>query len=276
MKKPHDEPPTVGSDGLSVRLSGEWIRRKHHFLDRYCAITATGMKNRFPVRVFLDVMAGPGLCKIKGSGEELPGSPLIAMKHHFTKFVFVEGDPTLASALQQRIAVHPKATLATVTAGDWTQEVAAGRLRFDEGLVVAFIDPTGIKQVPWETVKELLTSNPKIDVLATLQYAMGITLNVYQYLDSGSEQTTALDTFLGERDWRSWPREATDAAFTTRVINRWFEKLRDLGFQGSRQITVDANGSPLYRLALFSRHPKADEFWRKIITVDESGQRELL
>jgi len=28
--------------------------------------------------------------------------------------------------------------------------------------------------------------------------------------------------------------------------------------------------------SLFSRHPKADEFWRKIATVDESGQRELL
>jgi hypothetical protein len=44
---------TFGSDGLPVRLSGEWIRRKHHYLDRYCAITATGMKNRFSERVFL-------------------------------------------------------------------------------------------------------------------------------------------------------------------------------------------------------------------------------
>lgn len=276
MKKPDEELRSIGSDGLAVRVSGDWIRRKHHFLDRYCAITATGMKNRFRERIFLDVMAGPGICKLKGSGEELAGSPLIAMKHDFTKFVFVESDPILASALKQRIAAHPKATSATVIAADWTQEVVNGRLSFSEGLVVAFVDPTGIKQVPWHTVEQFLTTNPKIDILATLQYAMGITLNIYQYLDSASEQTTALDTFLGEREWRSWPREATDAAFTARVINRWFEKLRDLGFQGSRQITVEANGSPLYRLALFSRHSKADEFWRKIITVDESGQRELL
>jgi hypothetical protein len=246
----------MGSDGLPVRLSGEWIRRKHHYLDRYCAITATGMKNRFRERVFLDVMAGPGICKIKDSGEELAGSPLIAMKHDFTKFVFIESDPKLAAALEK--------------------EVAEGRLTFPKGLVVAFVDPTGIKQAPWQAMKQLLMNNSKIDILATLQYAMGITLNVYQYLDSGSEQTTALDSFLGERDWRSWLREATDAAFTTRVINRWVEKLGALGFHGSRQITVDANGSPLYRLALFSRHPKADEFWRKIITIDESGQRQLL
>lgn len=266
----------IGSDGLPVRLSGEWIRRKHHYLDRYCGITATGMKNRFTERVFLDVMAGPGLCKIKDSGEELLGSPLIAMKHDFTKFVFVESDPELAVALEKRIALQPKANLATVVRGDWTQEVAAGRLTFPRGLVVAFVDPTGIKQVPWQAMRQFLMNNPKIDTLATLQYAMGITLNVYQYVDSGSEQTTALDSFLGERDWRNWPREGTDAAFTARVINRWVEKLDALGFQGSRQITVKADGTPLYRLALFSRHRKADEFWRKITTIDERGQRELL
>ena len=77
------------------------------------------MKNKFRERVFLDVMAGPGLCRIKDSGEELPGSPLIAMKHDFTKFVFVESDPELATALEKRIALQPKANLATVIRGDW-------------------------------------------------------------------------------------------------------------------------------------------------------------
>jgi hypothetical protein len=64
----------IGSDGLATRLTGEWIRRKHHYLDRYCAITALGMKNAFSERIFLDVMAGPGRCKIKDTAEEVPGS----------------------------------------------------------------------------------------------------------------------------------------------------------------------------------------------------------
>ena len=272
----NDQPNPIAADGLPARASGDWIRRKHHYLDRYCAITATGMKNRFSERVFVDVMAGPGVCKIKDTGEEFPGSPLIALRHDFTKFVFVEADPELAAALETRIAGHPKAQLATVIRGDWTQAAAEGRLRFARGLVVAFVDPTGISQVPWTAMERLLRDSPKIDLLATLQYAMGITLNVYQYIEFGPNQTTALDVFLGEGDWRSWPHERTDADFTARVLNRWVEKLGALGFQGSRQITVEANRTPLYRLALFSRHPKAGEFWQKIITVDESGQRELL
>lgn len=272
----NDQPNPIAADGLPARASGDWIRRKHHYLDRYCGITASGMKNRFGERVFVDVMAGPGVCKVKTTGEEFPGSPLIAMKHDFTKFVFVESDPELAAALQKRIDTHPKARLATVISGDWTQAAAEGRLKFERGLVVAFVDPTGIAQIPWKAMERLLRDNPKIDLLATLQYAMGITLNVYQYIEAGPEQTTALDVFLGERDWRNWPRERTDADFAALVLNRWVEKLGALGFQGSRQITVEANRTPLYRLALFSRHPKADEFWRKIITVSESGQRELL
>jgi three-Cys-motif partner protein len=232
------------------------------------------MKNSFQHRVYVDVMAGPGICKIRETGEEVEGSPLIALRHEFTRYVFIEADPKLAEALEFRVSKHPKAKQAKVICADWAEEARAGRLQFS-GLVVAFLDPTGIAQAPWQATECLLRANSKIDLLTTLQYAMGITLNLYQYIESKPEQITALDKFLGESDWRQWERPPTDSAFTERVLSRYTEKFSQLGFQGSRQITVEANGKPLYRLALFSRHPKADEFWRKIIGVDENGQREF-
>jgi hypothetical protein len=144
-----DQPnPLAAADGLPARLSGEWIRRKHHYLCRYCGITATGMKNAFPRRVF------------------------------------VEADPSLAAALEKRVGAHPKARQTTVICEDWAKVAAAGRLRFD-GLVVAFVDPTGISQVPWMAMERFLRDNPKIDLLTTLQYAMGITLNAYQPVKKG-------------------------------------------------------------------------------------------
>jgi len=48
-------------------------------------------------------MAGPGLCKIEKTGEELPGSPLTALKHPFTDWVFIESDPISAAALTKRV-----------------------------------------------------------------------------------------------------------------------------------------------------------------------------
>jgi three-Cys-motif partner protein len=262
----------IASDGLVARPSGSWVRRKHHYLDRYCGITATGMKNKWPRRVYLDVMAGPGLCKIENTGEELPGSPLIALEHEFTDWLFIESDPVLADALSKRVGkVNPKAR---VIQGDWTTLVSKGQLDFPNALVVAFVDPTGIQQVPWDALQRLLKGNRTIDLLMTIQYAMGITLNANNYIESQQEQT-AIDQFLGERQWRDWHcRNASD--FKDQVLARFFQKMEALRFKGSRQQTVEADGRPLYRLALFSRHPKADEFWQKIITVDETGQKELL
>ena len=261
----------IASDGLVARPSGNWVKRKHHYLDRYCGITATGMKNKWPRRVYLDVMAGPGKCEIENTGEELPGSPLIALKHEFTDWVFVENDPVLADALAKRVKkVNPKAR---VIQGDWTALVSKGELDFDNALVVAFVDPTGIQHVPWDALQQLLKGNRTIDLLMTIQYAMGITLNANNYIESQTEQTV-LDRFLAERRWRDWHCKSP-TEFKDKTLDVLFEKLRGIGFAYGGQQTIQANKRPLYRLALFSRNPLAEKFWKEIIRVDETGQREF-
>src|SRR5205823_6441166 len=90
------------SDGLLARKSGEWAKRKHYYLNNYCGITTVSMRNRFKL-VFLDVMAGPGLCKIEETGEEFPGSPFVALQHDFSEYIFIEADAALVDALKQRV-----------------------------------------------------------------------------------------------------------------------------------------------------------------------------
>jgi three-Cys-motif partner protein len=120
---------TVASEGLPARVSGSWIETKHHYLDRYCGIFSKGMKNRWPKRVFIDVMAGPGLCKIRDTGSELDGSPLIALNHPFTDFVFVESDPSLCEALKKRVARHANEGQSVIAiCSDWQNAVDRGAL----------------------------------------------------------------------------------------------------------------------------------------------------
>jgi three-Cys-motif partner protein len=110
-------------------------------------------------------MAGPGLCRLKETGEEFARSPLVALDHEFDRFIFIEEEPALAAALKQRIAKHPKAKRAKVIADSWLEVAKSGRLLFDDKtLVVAFIDPTGISQVPLEAMLEL-TKNHKVTSL---------------------------------------------------------------------------------------------------------------
>ena len=56
-----DSPYLPAIDGLPARKSGEWAKRKHHYLRNYCGITTVSMRGKFKV-VYLDVMAGPGRC----------------------------------------------------------------------------------------------------------------------------------------------------------------------------------------------------------------------
>lgn len=272
-----DAPYLPAGDGLLARKSGLWAKRKHHFLRKYCDITTRAMQNK-KVRnqdlrlVYLDVMAGPGLCKIKETGEEFPGSPFIALEHKFHEFILIEDDSQLADALRQRIARHPKASLVKVLSQNWVELVEEGRLRFShDTLVVAFVDPTGISQVPMKAMIEL-TKNKRIDLLVTIQHSLGITWNVPQYIKSESGQT-ALDAFLDSSGWRNWKwKEASE--FAQMAIDAFSQRIQQEGFIGTKHISVP-EGQPLYRFTLFSRHPLAEKFWNEILRIDETGQREL-
>jgi three-Cys-motif partner protein len=261
------------ADGLPVRKSGEWAKRKHHYLKNYCGITTVSMRNKFKL-VYLDVMAGPGRCKIEETNEEFPGSPLVALDHDFAQYIFIEEEAELVNALKQRVANHPKAHKIKIFSENWIDVVEAGRLKFDDStLVVAFVDPTGISQVPMSAMKKL-ADNPRIDLLVTIQYRLGIVWNAPQYLKARGNQT-ALDNFLGNPNWREW--ENKDAGeFGRRAVECFCDKFqREENFIGTRHVSIPEN-NPLYRFTLFSRHPLGKSFWLKIVKTDEKGQRQLL
>ena len=262
------------SDGLPVRMSGERAKRKHHYLKNYCGITTVSMRNKFKKGVlYLDVMAGPGRCKIEGTNEEFSGSPFVALEHDFANYIFIEKDPSLRDALVKRVSKHPKANKVKIIADDWLNAIGSGQLKFDAStLVVAFVDPIGISEVPMAAMQQL-AENPKIDLLVTIQYRLGIVRNLPQYLKSKNNQT-ALDAFLGDQSWRKW-KSADFGEFGRRAVEHFCDKFKqDQRFIGTRHVSVPEE-NPLYRFTLFTRHPRGEDFWNKILKISEKGQREL-
>jgi three-Cys-motif partner protein len=261
------------NDGLPVRISGEWAKRKHYYLKNYCGITTVAMRKKFKL-VYLDVMAGPGRCKIEETNEEFPGSPLVALEHDFSEYIFIEDDVESVNALKQRVAHHPKASKIKIIPENWIEVAESGRLKFDDStLVVAFVDPTGISQVPLSAMR-LLAANPRIDLLVTIQYRLGIVWNAPQYRRAGGSHT-ALDNFLGERTWREWKtRDSSDLG--QRAVEYFCDKFQhEEHFIGTQHVSVPEQ-NPLYRFTLFTRHPRGEDFWKKILKISETGQRELL
>jgi three-Cys-motif partner protein len=267
-----DSPYLMADDRLLARKSGEWAKRKHHYLRNYCGITTVSMRSKFKL-VYLDVMAGPGRCKIKETGEEFPGSPLVALDHDFSDYILIEEEPNLADALRQRVAVHPKARKVKVIQENWVNVVESGGLKFDAStLVVAFVDPTGISQTPMSAMK-VLAKNPRIDLLVTIQHRLGIVWNTPQYRRSTKGQT-ALDAFLDDRSWRAW-KDKDPTEFGRLGVERFCENFEKEAFINTRHVSVPES-NPLYRFTLFSRHPRGEDFWLKVLKMDEKGQRELL
>ena len=269
-----DKPVYVtGNDELPTRVSGQWARRKHHYLGNYCGIATGAVGKKWPGGVvYLDVMAGPGRCREEATSEEFDGSPLIALNYDFAAYYFVEEHPDGFAALKERLRNHPKRERIHLCNENWIDLVAKGELQFDaRTLVVAFIDPTGISAVPMSAIQTLMR-NPHIDLLLTIQYALGIVLNAPQFTRSEGENTV-LDHFLGSTEWRQW--QCKDSSeLGRRAIEAFCAKIEASGFKGSRHISVPET-RPLYRFAYFSRHVLGAKLWHEILKIDEKGQREL-
>lgn len=174
----------MDDDGLLKRGSGEWVKRKHYFLQRYCHMFTQGMRRKWGHLTYVDLMAGPGMCQITATGEVVAGSPLIALEYEFDQYMFFESDPDSYYALNQRVANHAKAGLCEVSPFPWESVVSAPGFKLPEGLTLAFVDPNGIRQAPWSGVQSLALASQHLDILMTIQSGMGISLNRDQYLAS--------------------------------------------------------------------------------------------
>lgn len=251
-------------DGLAIRPSGPWIARKHFYLKRYADIFSRGMKRKWAL-TYIDLFAGPGRCGIELTGEEKDGSPLIALGHDFSSYIFVEQSQEDLEVLKTRCSHSPKFSRIKFILGDCNTTV---NQIHPEGLSLAFIDPTGI-DVHFDTIRTL-TKNRRVDLLMNIQFGMDIKRNFEHYLKikSGSD----LDLFLGGNvDWNELksPRDA---------IKLYKKRIQELDYSTVeyKDIVIrNIKNAPMYFLLFASKNPKGIDFWKKISTKDEIGQYEM-
>jgi len=92
----------TASDGLSARLTGLWVHDKKYYLERYLDIVSRGVGPKWEGRLsYIDLFSGPGKSIIRGGDQEIDGSPLIALKHGFSNYVFID-IPEIITVLKKR------------------------------------------------------------------------------------------------------------------------------------------------------------------------------
>jgi three-Cys-motif partner protein len=248
-------------DHLPIRESGPWIEKKHKLLAYYGHLFATGMKNIFEDRVYLELFSGPGKCVIRDTGKEELGSPLKVIGHEFTKFIFTEVNIAAAGALATRLEPFANSDLAEIWCGDCAD--AIHDIRIPPGaLTFAFIDPTGIAHAPFSLI-ETLHKKTRCDLLINIQHGMGIKMNIHQYTPDADEQS-ALTRFLGNDHWKRLPTH-NGGDFFRGVLDLYKQQLDRLGFTFTgREVVISTNkNTPLYLLLYATKHKRGSDFWDK-------------
>jgi len=276
-------------DGLPMREAGKWAAAKLDYLQRYIDVFETSMRDKWPERNYVDLMAGPGKNRVRETGEVLLGSPLLALTTHhpFTGYYLNELAEASADALRARCSASPVADRVEITAADCNQQVdaivASLKATENQSLNLAFLDPQGL-ELRWQTVAKL-ASVRRMDLIlhypeGGLNRAMGRTFEV--------AADTAVDRFFGGREWRAiytaW-RVHRRGVLHRQLMDLYRAGLGSLGYVEVRRadqvgdeplMRNVAKNAPLYRLLFASKHPLGEEFWRAVTRRDVYGQRRLL
>jgi three-Cys-motif partner protein len=172
-----DETAALAEDGLPARLTGKWVFDKKYYFERYLDIFTHGVGKKWNGQLaYADLFSGPGKSLIRETSEEIDGSPLIALRYDFARYVFVDV-PEVIAVLRERLKGHPKCNSITFIEGDCNTVVDDIRAALPANhLNLAFIDPTGL-QIRFRTISKLV-ENRKIDLLMTIQFGMGIRMNI--------------------------------------------------------------------------------------------------
>src|SRR5260370_38377055 len=107
----------------------------------------------------------------------------------------------------------------------------------------------------------------------TVQFGMGIRLNLNQYIKAEGAKLTA---FLGNAEWRKDASEGGSASQVLRRIkNRYLHHLRELGYLPAKDREIDIRNDQnvlLYFVAFASRHPLGGKLWRQRTQMSGAGR----
>lgn len=258
-----------GDDGFDTRGVGRWVDRKVVVVDTLASMFATGMKNRWPRRAYVELFAGPGRSWDRDKKRFVAGSAIRALDFEFTDYVFVDKDPRATAALKSRISGHSRGQLAHVRTKDCNAAIdEVRRLVPPNALMLAFIDPTAW-QISFDAVSRLVDGR-KVDLL--------LTFHAFRLVRVAHLPVPQIDAFFGTPDWRPIVQQPSRYLIVEELAELYNRQLASLGYLPSYQYRVpfrNSKNSSLYQLVGFSRDTVGVDFWAKASRARESGQRQF-
>ena len=272
-KKARDYFVPVPDDGLVTNPIGPWAEEKYRYVGMYAEMFATGMKNKWPRRLYLDLFSGPGYSRVRDTGRVVLGSPMIALSlpDPFDEYVFSDESPEALDALRIRVAGLDQQLPVTYIPGDANVAVArivtvVSATPSKSTLSFCFLDPYKLN-IHFQTV-ERIAEGRAVDFLILLALYIDANRNIQWYV--GDDNPT-IDLFLGDRTWRPRWKTAERAgdSIVKFLANEYSARMGQIGYltmtlEDMVKVSTRDKRLPLYYLAFFSKHAKGLEFWRAV------------
>jgi three-Cys-motif partner protein len=265
-----------GRDGHPVQCVGSWAMEKHDYLQRYIEATCAA-RAKFLVSTagrpaggaaYIDLFAGPGMARVRTSGEIIDGSPIVAAKHSvspFSRLIFVDREAENANALEARLGALGRQ--ATVICGDSNDKIAEVLDNVPpHGLNIALIDPYDLKTLSFETLRRLAAVK-RMDLLIHFP-----TMDIKRNFATSSAY---IARFLGTDKWKDAVKEARQVVNLIDILRA---QLATFGYQQEkvRSLAVkNEHGGLLYHLVFATKDRLGNKIWESIARTDAKRQREL-
>jgi three-Cys-motif partner protein len=264
----------VPDDGRFCSEVGKQSEEKHSLVSLYARLFSTGMKGKWDERVYIELYAGSGYSRIRDTSRTIAGSPIRALQleHPFDKYIFCEKGTKELEALGARVEECAPSANVEYISGDCNQrvdEILAAIPAHSPGhrvLSLCFVDPFDIG-IRFETLRTL--SRRYVDFLVLLALYMDANRNYENYV---KEEAVKIDEFLGSGTWRERWRVASQngTSFPQFLAEEFSISMEALQYQPQpfykmRSVKIPEMNVKLYRLALFSRSPRAYAFWDQVL-----------
>ena len=263
----------VPDDGLPTNEIGPWAEEKYRYVGMYAELFATGMKNKWPHRTYLDLFSGPGYSRVRDTHRVVLGSPMIALSlmDPFDAYVFAEENPQSLDALRTRVARLNQPSPVTYLPGDANKKVdrvieMISKTPARSTLSFCFLDPYKLN-IHYNTVRRIAEGRA-VDFLILLALYTDANRNIQFYV---ADRNQTIDLFLGTSDWR--PRWKTAELAGDTIVEflamEYSTRMSQIGYlpmniQDMVKVRTLDNNLPLYYLAFFSKHRTGLKFWDQV------------
>jgi three-Cys-motif partner protein len=272
-KKRRDYFIYVDDDRLPTNDIGPWAEQKYRYVGMYAELFATGMKNKWQHRVYLDLFSGSGYSRVRDTNRVVFGSPMIALSlpDPFDSYVFADENQESLDALRTRVSRLAQPLPVTYIPGDANDKVArvidtVSKTPTQSTLSFCFLDPYKLN-IHFDTVRRIADGRA-VDFLILLALYVDARRNIQFY---AAEDNRTIDMFLGDNQWRPHWRAAELAGDTIVefLAKEYSTRMKEIGYlpmsiEHMVKIRTQNTNLPLYFLAFFSRHKTGLKFWDEV------------